>query len=214
MLGLSRNSVREALRMLHGLGVVEKAAGRSAVVTASSTAGWGIIDEATLIEAAEVANEVRILTMEKCVTLAARRLTDDDLRRLAREFAALETAVAGEDRVAAKRAHDTLYGLILAGAGNALLVSMFKQADSARLTTLSSPSDKTFVTAHHLEQHRALLQALMKRDAVAAAKAARKHYSTLGRMIKLVTARPSHSNPPGRGGRPKNSGTSPRKLSR
>jgi len=33
LLGISRNSVREALRVLHGLGYVEKAAGRRVVVT-------------------------------------------------------------------------------------------------------------------------------------------------------------------------------------
>jgi GntR family transcriptional regulator, transcriptional repressor for pyruvate dehydrogenase complex len=36
MLGISRNSLREALRVLHGLGHVEKAAGRRVVVTAGS----------------------------------------------------------------------------------------------------------------------------------------------------------------------------------
>jgi Bacterial regulatory proteins, gntR family len=36
ILGVSRNSVREALRVLHGLGYVEKAAGRRVVVTAAS----------------------------------------------------------------------------------------------------------------------------------------------------------------------------------
>src|ERR1700733_1146694 len=62
MLGISRNSVREALRMLHGLGVIEKAAGRGAIISATSTAGFALIDEAALIEAAPVANEVRSLS--------------------------------------------------------------------------------------------------------------------------------------------------------
>jgi DNA-binding FadR family transcriptional regulator len=199
MLGLSRNSVREAIRMLHGLGVIEKSAGRAAVVTASSTAGWGIVDEATLIEAAEVANDVRILTMEKCVTLAAKRLSDEDLQQLARDLTALETASARGDRTGAKRAHDAFYGLILAGARNPLLVSIFKQADSARLTTLCLPSDKTFVAEEHREHHRALLQALLRRDGAAAARAARKHYAALGRLIKLVSARVSRGAAAARG---------------
>src|SRR5919197_2235529 len=58
MLGISRNSVREALRVLHGLGYVEKAAGRRVVVTAASQSGKGIFDESVMIEAAPVANEV------------------------------------------------------------------------------------------------------------------------------------------------------------
>src|ERR1700719_1795961 len=58
MLGISRNSVREALRVLHGLGYVEKAAGRRVVVTTGSS-GKGIFDERVIVEAAPVANEVR-----------------------------------------------------------------------------------------------------------------------------------------------------------
>src|SRR5262249_37747920 len=54
MLGISRNSVREALRVLHGLGYVEKAAGRRVVVTTGSS-GKGILDESVMIEAAPVA---------------------------------------------------------------------------------------------------------------------------------------------------------------
>jgi DNA-binding FadR family transcriptional regulator len=195
MLALSRNSVREAIRMLHGLGVVEKSTGRGAVVTAASTASWGIIDDAALIEASEVANEVRILTMKKCVTLAAKRLTAAELDRLRQEFAALEAASASGDRQAAKHAHDTFYGIVLAGARNALLVSIFKQADSARLTTLSLPADKTFVAEEHLEDHRALLEALLKRDGAAAAQAAQRHYLGLGRLIKLVVAQSAHATP-------------------
>jgi GntR family transcriptional repressor for pyruvate dehydrogenase complex len=197
MLGLSRNSVREALRMLHGVGVVEKTAGRGCIVTASSTAGWGIIDEACLLEAAEVANEVRNITMQRCVALAAKRLTDQELVDLSEAFKVLEAASTAQDRAAAKRAHDRFYGLILAGAGNALLVSMFRQADSARLTTLSWPAHKTFVAQDHLEHHRALLDALLKRDPDAASHAARKHYSALGRLIKLVVAQPGSAKQPG-----------------
>ena len=43
MLGISRNSVREALRVLHGLGHVEKAAGRRVVVTAGAQGGAVLI---------------------------------------------------------------------------------------------------------------------------------------------------------------------------
>jgi len=59
LLGVSRNSVREALRVLHGLGYVEKAAGRRVVVTAASQVGKGVFDESVMLEAAPIANEVR-----------------------------------------------------------------------------------------------------------------------------------------------------------
>jgi DNA-binding FadR family transcriptional regulator len=189
MLGISRNSVREALRMLHGLGVIEKSAGRGAIISASSTAGFALVDEAALIEAAPVANEVRSLTMQKCAALAAERLKVSDWEEMRQTLLTLEATVAADDQVGARRAHEVFYGAILKGARNPLLASMFMQADSARLTKLSSPTHKTFLSKKHLAQHRAVLAALMARDSVAAAKAVRNHYMNLSQMIDLVTGR-------------------------
>ncbi len=188
MLGLSRNSIREALRMLHGLGVVEKTPGRSCVVAASSTANWGIIDEDRLLEAAEVANEVRSVTMQRCVTLAAQRLNDQDRLRLQDAFSEIESASAKQDRAAARRAHDMFYGLILTASGNTLLAGIFRQANMARLTALSWPANKTFVAQDHLQHHRALLAALLERDGKKAASNVRQHYTALGKLIRIVTA--------------------------
>src|SRR4051812_22175798 len=74
MLGISRNSLREALRVLHGLGYVEKAAGQRVTVTAASRAGKGVFNESVMIEAAPVANEVRSHIAQRCAELAAARM--------------------------------------------------------------------------------------------------------------------------------------------
>ena len=143
MLGISRNSVREALRVLHGLGYVEKAAGRRVVVTAASQSGKGIFDEGVMLEAAPVANEVRSHLAQKCAELAAERLTLAEIATLERALATFEDAVAREDMAAAKGAHDSFYGLFLAGARNPLLIAMFNQAQVARLSNVS-PEHKSF----------------------------------------------------------------------
>jgi DNA-binding FadR family transcriptional regulator len=75
MLGISRNSVREALRVLHGLGYVEKAAGRRVVVTAGAQGGKSMFDESVLLEAAPIANQVRSHIAQKCAELSAERMT-------------------------------------------------------------------------------------------------------------------------------------------
>lgn len=195
MLGLSRNSIREALRMLHGLGVVEKTAGRSCVVATSATTNWGIIDEARLLEAAEAANEVRSITMQRCVELAARRLTAQDHIRIADAFAEIESASAKKDRTAARRAHDLFYGLILTSSGNTLLAGLFRQANMARLTALSWPAHKTFVAPDHLEHHRNLLNALLERDGAKAMRIVRHHYTALGKFIRIIMAQSGSDNP-------------------
>src|SRR5580700_11738040 len=82
MLGVSRNSVREALRVLHGLGYVEKSDGRRVVVTAAAQGGKSMFDESVLLEAAPIANEVRSHIAQKCAELAAERLTPAEITEL------------------------------------------------------------------------------------------------------------------------------------
>ena len=194
MLGISRNSVREALRVLHGLGYVEKAAGRRVVVTAASRSGNGIFDESVTLEAASVANEVRSLITQRCAELAAERLTLAELATLEQTLATFEEAVAREDITAARAAHDRFYAQFLTGARNPVLAAMFNQASVARLSTVS-PEHKSFFEPRHVAHHRALMRALRKRDKRAAKAVVRKHYQSLGQMLEVVshsgTKRPS-----------------------
>src|SRR4029453_15685024 len=193
LLGISRNSVREALRVLHGLGYVEKAAGRRVVVTAASQGGKSMFDESVLIEAAPIANEVRSHIAQKCAELSAGRLTATELGELERALAAPEAAIARQDMAAAKSAHDAFHGLLLASARNPLLVAMFNQAQVARLSNVS-PEHKSFYDPRHLAHHRALLRALRRRDARAASAVVRRHFQSLGLMLEFVTR--TRRNPP------------------
>jgi DNA-binding FadR family transcriptional regulator len=186
MLGISRNSVREALRVLHGLGHVEKTTGRRVVVTASAQGGKGVFDESVLIEAAPIANDVRSHIAQRCAELAASRITAAELAELERALAALERAIARKDRAAAKAAHDAFHGLFLASARNPLLVAMFNQAQVARLSNVS-PEHKSFYDPRHLAHHQALLRALRKRDARAARAVVRRHFQSLGLMLDFVS---------------------------
>jgi GntR family transcriptional repressor for pyruvate dehydrogenase complex len=188
MLGISRNSVREALRVLHGLGYVEKAAGRRVVVTAAAKSGKGVFDESVMIEAAPIANEVRSHIAQKCAELAAERLTLAEMAALERALTTFEDAIKREDMVAAKGAHDSFYGLWLSGARNPLLVAMFNQAQVARLSNVS-PEHKSFYDPRHLAQHRALLRALRKRDKRAAKAVVRRHFQSLGQLLAVVARR-------------------------
>lgn len=186
MLGISRNSVRESLRILHGLGYVEKAAGRRVVVTAAARGGKSMFDQSVLLEAGPVANEVRSHIAQKCAELSAMRITPSEIGELERALLALEQAAARQDPVAAKHAHDSFHGLFLASARNPLLVAMFNQAQVARLSNIT-PEHRSFGDRSHLAHHRALLRALKKRDPDAARSVVRKHFQSLGLMLEFVT---------------------------
>jgi GntR family transcriptional regulator, transcriptional repressor for pyruvate dehydrogenase complex len=186
MLGVSRNSVREALRVLHGLGYVEKAAGRRVVVTAASQSGRSIFDERVLLEAAPLANEVRSLVAQRCVELAAVRLTAAELSDLANALDAMEALIAEGDTSGAQRAHDAFYGGVLAGSRNPLMVALYNQAQIARLSNVA-PQHTTFSDPKHLAHHRALLKALQQRDGQAAKTAVARHFQSLGVMLDFAT---------------------------
>jgi DNA-binding GntR family transcriptional regulator len=65
------------------------------------------------------------------------------------------------------------------------LVGMFDQAQGARLSNIS-PRHNNFYDPRHLAQHRALLQALRKRDGRAARAVVRKHFQSLGLMLEVA----------------------------
>jgi GntR family transcriptional regulator, transcriptional repressor for pyruvate dehydrogenase complex len=194
MLGVSRNSVREALRVLHGLGYVEKAAGRRVVVTAASQSGRSIFDERVLLEAAPLANEVRALVAQRCVELAAERLTASELTDLANGLAAMEALIAEGDIAGAHRAHDAFYSGVLTGSRNPLMVALYNQAQIARLSNVA-PQHSTFADPKHLAHHRALLKALQQRDGQAAKAAIAKHFQSLGVILDFVTHAKRRTSP-------------------
>ncbi len=188
LLGVSRNSIREALRVVHGLGMIDKPAGRRVVVAVATKGGRGIFDESVIVEAAPLANMVRSQIAQKCAELAAERLTNQELRQLDDAFATLERAILKHDAAAAQSAHDSFHGLLLAGGRNPLLVAMFNQAQLARLANVSSAAQQSYADTVHLEHHRALLRALHNRDPEAARAAVQEHFGSLGLMLGVVTA--------------------------
>jgi GntR family transcriptional repressor for pyruvate dehydrogenase complex len=187
LFGVSRNSIREALRIVHGLGMVDKPAGKRVVVTAATRGRKGIFDESVIFEAAPLANIVRSQIAQKCAELAAERLTHEELRQLDDAFETLERAILKHDATAAQSAHDSFHGLLLAGGRNPLLVAMFNQAQLARLANVSPAAQQSYADTVHLEHHRALLRALHDRDPKAARAAVQVHFKSLGLMLGVMT---------------------------
>jgi DNA-binding GntR family transcriptional regulator len=62
---------------------------------------------------------------------------------------------------------------------------MFNQAQGARLSNVS-PEHNSFYDPRHLDQHRALLRALRKRDGRAARAVVRRHFESLGLMLEVA----------------------------
>ncbi len=168
--GTSQAPVREALRDLEALGVVEIAPFRGARVRHPS--------RSELLEAYVVRAELEALG----VRLAVPSMTDGDLDQLATYLADMRRAAAAGDAVGEASADAAFHGYLIDRAGNPTL---------KRVWGLLEPYSRTYITIavpgsdRHLiaERHAPVLEALRAHDADRADAAIRDHFTDASLML-------------------------------
>jgi DNA-binding GntR family transcriptional regulator len=169
-LGTSQAPVREALRDLEALGLVETAAYRGARVRHPSA------DE--LLEAFVVRAQLETLAAH----LAVPRLGDADLEQLAGYLGEMRRAARAGDLHAEAVADALFHGRIVEISGNAMLRRVWQQLEpfSRTYITLVAPGADRHRIA---DMHQPILDALRVRDAGRAAGALDHHYTAAGAML-------------------------------
>ncbi len=200
--GTSQAPVREALRDLEAVGVVEITPFHGARVRHPST------DE--LLEAFVVRSELETLAAR----LAVPRLGEADLRDLRADLAHMHAAVASHDLHAEAEADAHFHERLMRISGNATLQQVWRRLE---------PFSRTYITltaathGHRVaDLHGPVLDALAERDAPAAVAALRRHFVAIEAMLKssldavdVVEAAPPDPGPTGTG-----SGSDPRPASK
>jgi len=181
-MGVSRSSLREALRALSMLGVTDMRHGDGTYVTALDPAGLmrplGLV--LSLSDAGfEDLFEARKMVEPRLAGLAAERATPDELDAL--ERCAAESDASVDDDEAFMRIDLELHGLISAAARNVLLArlvdSIGELAIASRVATTSVPGLKE----QSVLDHRAIVRAIGARDPEAAAAAMLTHLENVER---------------------------------
>ena len=185
-LGLSRSSLREAVRALNLIGVFNTRQGDGTYVTS--------LEPEVLLEFISVVLdlvqddriheifEVRRVLEPQAIALAARRVTDADIAGLEDCLARLDEATDPEQRIAIDAEfHDR----IMQATGNSTLRSLVGSVSHhtlrARLwRSMTSDSDLQWTS----RQHRAILAALADHDATAAQAAAYVHALDTERSVR------------------------------
>src|SRR3989442_4860129 len=127
-LGISRGSVREALRVLDGLGLVEKQPGRRVIVADRAKLNTlPPIGEAALLKALPVVYNVRGLVEERCAELAAQHRTEEEVAEMEGHLALFQEARKRGDPVSAAHNHQAFHAGIVAAARNPVLTALFEQ---------------------------------------------------------------------------------------
>ncbi|HEY0246853.1 MAG TPA: GntR family transcriptional regulator [Gryllotalpicola sp.] len=180
-LGVSRNSVREALRSLVHAGLLRARAGDGTYVAATSELAPTLARRLELDAAADVA-EVRLLLEREGARLAAVRATDAQLAGLRQILAARDAA---RDFVGYAAADIAFHHALLEASGNVLLAELYRGTGGIEESVLRiTPFDSDFavfsVTALELDRaHHTVLAAIDAHDADAAATAS-------DRMVRLA----------------------------
>jgi GntR family transcriptional repressor for pyruvate dehydrogenase complex len=186
MLGISRTSLREALRILDGLGFVEKRPDKGIVVKGVGLpAGERGPGRQAIVDAVSVALQVRTLVEARCAELAAAAAPEEPLVEMESHLSRFDEALKRGDLVAATQAHVAFHETLIAAAGNPFLTSIFQAlrfavTEIGPLALKKSGSRRTEVDAH-----RQIYDAVCRRDARRAAAAVKRHFRDIGGVVEF-----------------------------
>jgi DNA-binding FadR family transcriptional regulator len=160
-LGVSRNTVREAVRVLVHVGVLETCQGDGTYVRATRDAGETLRRIAHTQLADQL--EVRIMLETEAAILAAMRSTDQDLRAMTNALDA--RAQAGENLPERIRHDETFHHALVSASHNPALTEIYNYFSQAVSQTIESTESDASLPEPSQEDHELLLAAIRQRDA-------------------------------------------------
>ncbi|MBN7769110.1 FCD domain-containing protein [Marinobacter daepoensis] len=159
-LGVSRNTIREAVRVLVHVGMLETRQGDGTYVRASRDAGETLRRIARSRLAEQI--EVRIMLETEAARLAARRRSDADLKAMT---SALDDRAASGDQVLERIRHDERFHHALVRAShNAALIELYDYFSNAVSQTIERTEMDSDLPEPSQEDHELLLAAVRRGD--------------------------------------------------
>ncbi|MGW5877308.1 FadR/GntR family transcriptional regulator [Nocardiopsis terrae] len=191
-LGVSRGSVREAIRSLTTLGVLEARHGAGVYVTALRPAdlleAFSVLAEVSRDETLLEVLQVRRMIEPAATAIAAARAAPEDLERIGALLDRMEDGAAPREPAAHGAADLGFHQAIVACAGNATLSAVHAGLSSRTFNErVWAGHDEAGFTAALHEDHRRIHEALLARDPEAARAAAAAHVLRVERWLGAQT---------------------------
>ncbi len=179
-LGVGRSTVREALRLLAGQGLLRSRQGSGVYVERLLPARtWeAVLRTQAVAEVVEVRNALEV----EAARLAATRATDEDVAAMRRTLDRRSAAVSGADRQFVE-ADIEVHRTIVVAAHNPVLVELFDtfvpRLTEAMVDMVSLLGLRTHDPEPDAEDHRALVEAIAAGDPEAAVAISRAHLDAM-----------------------------------
>ncbi len=178
--GVSRASLREALSVLETLGLIDIRPGLGVFVATGAPRVRGrIVDSGS----ARDVYEARMGLEAIAAALASERMSAEARSALAAMVDAMEAAQKRSDLVAMAVSDSEFHDAIVQAAGNPLIASLYQSARDAMEQTQRAPMAARETLGETVREHRILLEALTRRDPLAAAEAMRQHIRGSARRL-------------------------------
>ncbi|PZG43676.1 GntR family transcriptional regulator [Spongiactinospora gelatinilytica] len=189
-LKVSRNTVREALRALVHLGLLEARVGDGTYVRAASELESVLVRRASAAREEEIF-ELRAILEEYAAGLAAARRSESKVGVLRRLLAAVEEANRAGEMAALAAADGEFHREVVNAGGNGLLAEVYAYLGTALTATLRAVPWDPEAAAEHARLHVRLVDAIEAGDEVAA-----RHVAS---SVVRVTRRSAARTPAGAG---------------
>ena len=181
--GVSRLTVREAIRSLASTRVIRVQQGRSSTVNPADE--WSPLDGRLLVARSRLHPDplrlpMRLLEARRAVEvaiaeLAAQRRQDSHVERLAATHDAMAKAHAGADVTAVAESDLAFHAVLFEAADNVFLEALFEPLASALRSLRRETSSVPDIVGHALDHHAAILAAVTAGNPGAAGEAMRAH---------------------------------------
>lgn len=189
-LGVARNTVREALRSLTHLGVLEARAGDGTYVRIATELGAVLQHRVSKTKPDEVL-ELRALLEQHAIGQAAQRRTAADLKHIRALLADLRKARKSGDRAAHAAADSAFHLAAVRAGGNDFLAEIYEQVTAAFGDFLSACEIDEASQSAHDRWHDVLVDAIAAGDSAAARQAAATVIDLNRRYLNPVSDRKS-----------------------
>jgi len=188
MLGISRNSLREAIRVLDMLGVVRVDQG-SGMVIDSSRVSDAVTKHLTfaLLMNREKMNELfeaRLVVETECASLAALRASESERALLHRTYQ--ELCESRTDRPKSIALEIELHNIVARAAHNPVLEKILNSLKQILKESREATVPHTGVTPETVKVHERLIAAIDARDSRSSADIMREHIAAVADRMKLL----------------------------